>query len=154
MLLAKKIFEVHARVQKCHFGNFSFLPKWHFWTCAWNSKIFLAKSILLKHYENGNKKKYSQLVQGSAKSRIYAGKSTKGDFLKKDSQDFKKFSRFRFLWISRHTCKNLSPMVVTRAMANSIKNHALLLCRIWKMGWKFFSSLDFRENPLFVLFPA
>ena len=53
-----------------------------------------------------------------------------------------------------HTCKNLSPMVVTRAIANSSKNHALLMCRIWKMGWKIFSSLDFRENPLFVLFPA
>ena len=26
MLLAKKILEFHARVQKCHFGNFSFLP--------------------------------------------------------------------------------------------------------------------------------
>ena len=25
MLLAKKNFEFHARVQKCHFGNFSFL---------------------------------------------------------------------------------------------------------------------------------
>ena len=23
----------HAWVQKCHFGNFSVLPKWHFWTC-------------------------------------------------------------------------------------------------------------------------
>ena len=53
-----------------------------------------------------------------------------------------------------HTCKNLIPMVVTRAMANSSKNHALLMCRIWKMGWNFFSSLDIRENPLFVLFPA
>ena len=29
-----------------------------------------------------------------------------------------------------HTCKNLIPMVVTRAMANSSKNHALLMCRI------------------------
>ena len=28
---------------------FSFLPKWHFWTRAWNSKNFLTKSILLKH---------------------------------------------------------------------------------------------------------
>ena len=46
-------------------------------------KFFLAKSILLKHYENGNKKKYSQLVPGSAKSRIYAGKSTKRGFSKK-----------------------------------------------------------------------
>ena len=31
--------------QKCHFGNFSFLPKWHFWTRAWNSKLFFAKSF-------------------------------------------------------------------------------------------------------------
>ena len=31
---------------------------------------------------------------------------------------------------STHTCKNLIPMVVTRAMANSSKNHALLMCRI------------------------
>ena len=54
----------------------------------------------------------------------------------------------------RHTCKNLIPMVVKRAMANSSKNHALLMCRILKMGWNFFSSLDIRENPLFVLFPA
>ena len=30
MLLAKNLFEFHARVQKCHFVNFSFLPKWHF----------------------------------------------------------------------------------------------------------------------------
>ena len=29
-----------------------------------------------------------------------------------------------------HTCKNLIPMVVTRAMVNSSKNHALLMCRI------------------------
>ena len=53
-----------------------------------------------------------------------------------------------------HTCKNLIPMVVTSAMAHSSKNHALLMCRIWKMGWNLFSSLDIRENPLFVLFPA
>ena len=32
--------------------------------------------------------------------------------------------------IIEHTCKNLIPMVVTRAMANSSKNHALLMCRI------------------------
>ena len=29
-----------------------------------------------------------------------------------------------------HTCKNLIPMGVTRATANSSKNHALLMCRI------------------------
>ena len=40
-------------------------------------------------------------------------------------------------------------MVVTRAMANSSKNHALLMCRIWKIGWNLFSSFDIRENSLF-----
>ena len=83
MLLVKIFFEFHAQVQKCHFGNFSILPKWHFWTCAWNSKKILAKSILFNHYEHGNKKKYSRLVQGSAKSRIYAGKSKKRGFSNK-----------------------------------------------------------------------
>ena len=100
MLLAKKIFEFHAQVQKCHFGKIEKLPKWHFWTCAWNSKFFLAKSILLKHYENGNKKKNSQLVPGSAKSRIYSGKSTKRGFSKKGLARIIFFSCFRFLWIS------------------------------------------------------
>ena len=57
-------------------------------------KIFLAKSILLKHYENGNKKKYSQLVQRSAKSRIYAGKSTKRGFSKKGLVRIKFFFLF------------------------------------------------------------
>ena len=81
MLLAKKIFEFHARVQKCHFGNFS---------CAWNSKIFWAKRILLKHYENGNKKFFSSHVPGTAKSRIYAGKSTKRGFslMSNDEKNF------------------------------------------------------------------
>ena len=55
----QKKFKFHAPVQKCHFGNFSIFPKWHFWTGAWNLKFFLTKSILLKHYEYANKKKYS-----------------------------------------------------------------------------------------------
>ena len=49
----------------------------------WNSKFFLAKSILLKHNENGNKKKFSYHDPGSTKSKIYAGKSTKRGFSKK-----------------------------------------------------------------------
>ena len=36
--------------------------------------FFLAESILLKRYENGNIF-FSELVPGSAKSKIYAGKS-------------------------------------------------------------------------------
>ena len=39
MLLAKKNFKFHARVQKCHFGNFSIFPKRHFITCAWTRAI-------------------------------------------------------------------------------------------------------------------
>ena len=55
MLLAENFFEFHARVQNCHFGNFSFLPKWHFWTRAWNSKNFLAKiqDLCRKKYKKG-----------------------------------------------------------------------------------------------------
>ena len=34
MLLAKKKFKFHARVQKCHCGKIEKLPKWHFWTRA------------------------------------------------------------------------------------------------------------------------
>ena len=46
-------------------------------------KFLEAKSIFLKHYENGNKILFSYHVPGSAKSRIYAGKSTKRGFSKK-----------------------------------------------------------------------
>ena len=55
----QKNFKFHAPVQKRHFGRIKKLPKWHFRTGACNFKNFLTKSILLKHYENANKKKYS-----------------------------------------------------------------------------------------------
>jgi len=48
----------------------------------------------LKHYENGNKKIFSQLVPGSAKSRIYAGKSTKRGFSKKALTEIEKYFLF------------------------------------------------------------
>ena len=92
-----KKFKFHAF---WHFGEIEKLPKWHFWTCAWNLTFFLTKSLLLKHYEKGNKKKISQLVPGS-KSRIYVVKSTKRGFSKKDSRESNFFSCFRLLWIYR-----------------------------------------------------
>ena len=101
MFFAKKNFEFHARVQKCHFGKNEKLPKWHFWTRAWNSKIFLAKSILLKHYENGNKKKFQNLSQGPPNPGFMQKKVQKGDFLKKPSRKLKFLFCFRFLWIFR-----------------------------------------------------
>ena len=45
-----------------------------------------------------------------------------------------------------HTSTNLISMLVTRAISNSSKNHAFLMCRIWKMGRNLFSSLDIRDN--------
>ena len=101
MLLAKKIFKFHARVQKCHFGNFSILPKWHFWTRAWNLKIFLAKSILLKQYENDNKKKIHNLSQGPPNSGFMQEKVQKGDFLIKPTWELKNYFCFRIEWILR-----------------------------------------------------
>ena len=44
------------------------------------SKIFW---LLLKHNEDDILEKYPLHVPGSAKPRIHAGKTTKGDFLKK-----------------------------------------------------------------------
>jgi hypothetical protein len=57
-------------------------------------KFVLAKSILLKHYENGKKKKYPKHVPGSLKFRIYAGKSTKRGFTKKALARIKKTKLF------------------------------------------------------------
>jgi hypothetical protein len=38
--LVKNIFKFHALVQKCHFGNFSIFPKWH-----WKAKLEAARFI-------------------------------------------------------------------------------------------------------------
>ena len=56
-------------------------------------KIFLAKSILLKHYENGNKKNIHNLSKGPPNPGFMQEKVQKGDFLKKDWQE----SNFFFL---------------------------------------------------------
>ena len=54
-------------------------------------------AILILSKMNGNWKKYPQHVTGSAKSRIYAGKIQKGNFLKKTLRGLKTYSCFRFL---------------------------------------------------------
>ena len=43
-------------------------------------------------------------------------------------------------------------MVVTRAIANFSKNHALLMCRIWKMGWIFFHHWTSEKIPFLYFF--
>lgn len=81
----KKKLEFHERV-----------PFWQNWKIAkmalLNScmkfKFFLPKSILLKHYENGNKKKnIYNLSQGPQNPGFMQKKVQKGNFLKKDSRE-------------------------------------------------------------------
>ena len=55
----QKKFEFHARVQKWHFARIEKLPKWHFWTHAWNSKKISSERLLLKRYEDDIYKKIS-----------------------------------------------------------------------------------------------
>ena len=92
---AKIFFEFHAWVQKCHFGNFSVLPKYHFWTRAWNSKFFLAKRLLLRalwkcHIQNisipcSRVRQIHDLGQSKYKLRL--------------------FSKRRCLFLGIHNCK-------------------------------------------------
>ena len=59
---------------------------------------FLAKIILLKYYENNNKKKnIYKMPQGPLNPGFMQEKVQKGDFLKKPLRELKKISCFRFL---------------------------------------------------------
>ena len=96
-------FEFHAWVQKCHFGNFSILPKWHFWSRAWHSKFFLPKTFFWSIMKIAITKFFHNLSQGPPNPGFMQEKVQKGDFLKKDSRELNFFSCFRFLWISRRS---------------------------------------------------
>ena len=61
----------------------------------------MAKSILLKHYENGNKNFFCNTSQGPPNPRFMQEKVQKGDFLKKPSRELNFLFCFRFLCISR-----------------------------------------------------
>ena len=63
------------------------MPKWQFWTRAWNLKKILAKTILLKHYKNGKKKTCPRVCQIQDLCRK---KYKKGIF--SEVQRWKKFS--------------------------------------------------------------
>ena len=61
-------------------------------------KIFLAKSILLKHYENGFKNFFFRIMtQGPPNPGFMQEKVQKGDFLKKPLRELKNYFCFRFL---------------------------------------------------------
>ena len=92
----------------------------------WNL-IFLAKSILLKHYENGDKKIFSLHVPGSAKSRIYAGKSTKRGFSLMSNDEKKYQPIFQILHI-KSACFLLK---LAMALVNTIGMIFLQVCSIF-----------------------
>jgi hypothetical protein len=56
--------------------------------------FFLAKSILLKHYENYNKKNIRNLSQGPPNQGFMQGNVQKGNFLKKPSARIEKLFLF------------------------------------------------------------
>ena len=61
---------------------------------------FLTKSILLKHYENANKKNVHNMSQGPPNPGFMQEKVQKGDFLKKPSREL---IFFVVLWISQRS---------------------------------------------------
>ena len=97
VFLPKK-FEFHARGQKCHFDSFKKLPKWQFWTQAWNSKKSLAKRLLLRHYKVPFTKDIHNFFQGPPNPGFRSVKVQIETFLKKDSRDFKNSFYLGFLW--------------------------------------------------------
>ena len=64
-------------------------------------KFFWPKAFFWSIMKITTRKNIHNLSQGLTNPGLMQKKIQKGDFLKKDSQELKKFSRFRFLWISR-----------------------------------------------------
>ena len=78
-----------AWVQKCHFGNFSILAKWYFWTHAWNSKTKLPKDFFWSIINIPFQKNIPNMSQGPSNPWFRSIRVENWDSLKKDSQDFK-----------------------------------------------------------------
>ena len=80
------------------------LPKWHFWTSAWNSKkknghMTSFEALWRWHFQ----KNIPNMPQGHPNPRLRSVKVENWDFLKKDSQDFKNSFQFGFLGIPSKT---------------------------------------------------
>ena len=77
------------------------LPKWHFWTCAWNLKFFWPKVFFWSIMKVPFRKNIHNMPQGLPNPGFMQGKVQKGDFLKKPSWELNFFCCFRLPWISR-----------------------------------------------------
>ena len=84
-----------------HNGKIEKLPKWHFWTGAWNSKFFWPKVFFWSIMKVPFRKNIHNMPQGPPNPGFMQEKVQKGDFLKKPSRELNFFCCFRFLWISR-----------------------------------------------------
>ena len=142
----QNFFEFHARVQKCHFGNFSILPKWHFWTSAWNLKFFWPKVFFWSIMKMAITIFFCNIYQGLPNPGIMQEKVQKGDFLKKPSWELKFFCCFRFLWISqRPGTLNWKWLVF---LLSKILYKKCVQNRSQKMvSWAFFNTLDSLSSP-------
>jgi hypothetical protein len=97
IMLQKKAFgqkkiQISCTGSKVPFWQFLDFSKMALLDPCMKFEIFLAKSILLKHYENGKKKKYPKLVPGFMQEKVQ-----KGDLLKKPSRELNFFVCFKFI---------------------------------------------------------
>ena len=86
-----KYFKFYAPIQKCHFGNFSIFPKWHFSTGAWNLKIFWPKVFFWSIMKMPIRKNIHNMSQGPPNPGFMQEKVQKGDFLKKPLRELNFF---------------------------------------------------------------
>ena len=82
-------------------GNFSILPKWHFWTHAWNSKkLFWPKDFIWgNQYESAIYKNIHNLFQGLPNPGFRSVNVQAETFLTNDTRDFKNSFYLWILWI-------------------------------------------------------
>ena len=80
-------------------GKIEKLPKWHFWTHAWNLKFFWPKAFFWSIMKMAIRKNIHNLSQGPPNQRFMQENVQKDDFLKKPLRELKNYFCFRFLWI-------------------------------------------------------
>ena len=89
--LAKKKFEFHVQVQKCHFGKNEKLPNGTFEHVHEIQNFFWPKAFFWSIMKMATRKNSHNLSKGPPNPGFMQEKVQKGDFLKKDSRDLKLF---------------------------------------------------------------
>ena len=100
MLLVQKIFEFHARVQKCHLAKMKNCQNGTFEPVHEIQNFFWPKAFFWSIMKMAIRKFFCNMSQGLPNPGFMQEKVQKGDFLKKPSRELIFFFCFRFLWIS------------------------------------------------------